>query len=269
MPAAPLDLAARARGTLLGALAGGGGAPLLEVLAEELAEGRTDLRRLAERWVERSEREEVGDPETAAALAFIAAHQAPPTSGGSGSGALGRQAPVVLVAYRSPRTLVSATLHIAALTHPAPETAWGAVAVNVALGRLLEGRRDFIADVIAVLTGNDAPEPLLEAVRRVPRQRRNTLPGAAVAEVDAVAGIELVLGLAYHEPIAARGLETLRRAGASGVGAAAGALLGARGGEAPLPAEWLPEPQRARWSALAERLVRLIPAATGHSRPLD
>ena len=256
-----LTLADRARGALLGALAGGGDAPLLEILAEELAEGRTDLRRLAERWVERQREEPRGqDAETEAALAFIAAHGVPPASGGRGSGVLARVVPVALVAYRSPRTLVSATFHIAALTHPAPESAWGAVAVNVALGRLLDGKRDFVPDVLETLVSNAAPDRLLTAVRRVPLQRREALPPVAAAEADAVTGVELALGLAYHEPVTARGFDRVRESGPTPAGGAAGALLGARDGAAAVPERWLPGQQADAWAALGERLVRLSPA---------
>jgi hypothetical protein len=260
MPPAPLDLAARARGTLLGALAGGGHSPLLEILAEELAQGHTDLRRLADRWVERAGRGPVGDEETTAALAFLAEHGVPPTEGGRGSAVLGRLAPVALVAYRSPRTLVSATFHIAALTHPAPEAAWGAVAVNVALARLLAGTRDFIADVIEALAGNGAPDTLLAAVRRVPLARADAMPGSLATEDDAVAGVVLALTLAYHEPVAAR---AFARLGRNGAGAAAGALLGARDGPAAVPAG--DAAASAQWAELAERLIRRTPAAAGHS----
>jgi ADP-ribosylglycohydrolase len=261
MPRPSLDSAARARGALLGALAGGGDAPLVEILAEELAEGRTDLRRLAERWVEQYRLDPEGlDGDTAAALEFLASHHAPPLSGGAGSGALCRVVPVALVAYRSPRTLVSATYHVAALTHPAPAAAWGAVAINVALGRLLEGRRDFVPDVIEALAGNAAPETLLHAVRRVPLQRRDALP-LAQAAAEPAAGVELALGLAYHEPLLARGLALLREAGPTPAAGAAGALLGARDGADAIPERFVTGDTAARWATLADRLSRVAPSA--------
>ena len=52
--------------------------------------------------------------------------------------------PVALAAFDAPRALVSATYHIAALTHPDPVVAWSAVAVNVAIARFLQGKRDFV-----------------------------------------------------------------------------------------------------------------------------
>ncbi len=257
------DLSQRARGALLGALAGGGVSPLLEILAAELGEGRSDLRGLAERWVEHYRRDPGGlDGETAAALEFLAAHHAPAPAGGRGSGVLPRVVPVALLAFRSPRTLVSATFHIAALTHGAPGASWGAVAVNVALGRLLSGQRDFLPDVLDALIGNRAPDRLLAAVRRVPLLRREALPPPAAGAADAVAGVELALGLAYHEPLAERAFDRLGEAGPSAAGAAAGALLGARDGGAAVPRRWLPPEPAATWSALADRLLQLHPAST-------
>ena len=262
MRSSSLALAHRARGALLGAIAGGGESPLLEVLARELAEGRTDLRLLADRWVERYRLDpRAHDAETAAALEFIATHAAPPPSGGRGSAVLARVVPVALVAYRVPRTLVSATYHIAALTHPAPEAAWGAVAVNVALGRLLEGRRDFVPDVLEALIGNAAPERLLAAVRGVPLRRRDALPSPAAAAADPVLAVELALGLAHHEPLATRGFGWLGEHGPSAAAGAAGALLGGRDGEAAVPVHLLPPDRAAQWGALADRLARLQPAS--------
>ena len=262
MAAGPITRSARARGALLGALAGGGAAPFLEILAEELAEGRTDVRRLAERWIERHEsRPGATDPETAAGLEFLASHGTPPPSGGRGSDILPRLVPVALVAAGSPRTLVSATVHLAALTHPEPEAVWGAVAVNVALGSLLRGRRDFIPDVIEALAGNGAPGHLLAAVRRVPVGRRESLVDPAGAAADAVAGVALALGTAYHEPLAPRGFDRLRERGPTPVAAAAGALLGARDGEAAVPTRWLDPERAARWTGLADRMLRHAPAA--------
>ena len=80
---------------------------------------------------------------------------------------------MALAAYDAPRTLVSASYHIAALTHPDPVVAWAAVAVNVALARFLQGKRDFVPDVIEALRNNAVPEELLAAVRRVPLPARD------------------------------------------------------------------------------------------------
>jgi ADP-ribosyl-[dinitrogen reductase] hydrolase len=267
----PLSLSQRAAGALIGAAgcrpgprpAGRDGGLLLMLdLAEELAAGRRDLRAVAHRWVERY-RAHPDDlaAETAAALAHLARHDAPPSqAAGRGSDPLVRALPVALAAHDDPRTLVSASYHVVALTHPDPLVQWAAVAVNLALGRLLAGRRDFVPEVIEALRANGAPAEVLAAVQGVPLLRyEDPGPGSAVADASAA------LRLVYHEPLPARGLAPVRAAGPEAAGRAglAGALLGARDGADRLPADWLPGAHRANLQALAERLVgpRAAPAA--------
>jgi len=196
------SLAFRAAGALVGLAAGralalsgrsDGGLALTRILAEELAAGRHDLQALARRWVARhqSDAHDI-DPETSAALAHMARHDAPPSqAAGQGSDPLVRVLPVALAAYDAPHTLVSASYHIAALTHPDPVVAWAAVAVNVALARFLQGKRDFVPDVVEALRNNAVPEPLLAAVRRVPlpasdvSAEEESRPGLALADAEA------------------------------------------------------------------------------------
>lgn len=259
------NLAFRASGALVGlavgrALALGdttdGGLALTRILAEELGAGRRDLQALTRRWVASHRSDPRGiDPETAAALAHLARHDAPPSrAAGMGSDPLIRALPVALAAHESPRTLVSATYHIAALTHPEPLVAWAAVAVNVALARFLQGKRDFVPDVIDALRSNEVPEPLLAAVRRVP------LPAGAAPVIgelgQALADAEAALRLAYHEPLLERGLRAMAEPGAAAAGRAglAGALLGARDGLPAIPDAWATV-DRADLMLLADHLV--------------
>jgi ADP-ribosylglycohydrolase len=230
------------------------------MLAEELAAGRRDLRAVAQRWVERHlARPHDTPPETAAALAHLAQHDAPPSqAAGRGSDPLVRALPVALAAHDVPRTLVSATYHLVALTHPDPVVQWAAVAVNVALGRLLAGQRDFVPEVIEALRANGAPAEVLATARAVPLPRYED-PGPGSALADAAAALRL----AYHEPLLARGLAPVRAAGLPGAGRAglAGALLGARDGAGRVPPDWLPDADRANLQALAGRLVGARAAA--------
>lgn len=270
-------LAFRAAGALLGlaegrALALGdapdGGLALTWLLAEALADGRRDLRELAHRWVERHRDDPSAiDPETAAALVHLARHDAPPAqAAGQGSDAIVRCLPVALAAFDAPRTLVSATYHIAALTHPDPLVAWSAVALNVALARFLQGKRDFVPDVIEALRNNEVPPALLAAVRRVP------LPAGAAPGSDgvgrALADVEAALRLAYHEPLAERGLASLAPLGAAAAARAglAGALLGARDGVAAIPAARTSPIDRDILGSLAARLVRVDPRTARPAR---
>lgn len=263
------SLAGRAAGALVGLAAGrrlalgdapDGGFAMARILAEELAAGRRDLRELVRRWVAwHQAHPDAVNPETAAALVHAARHDEPPAgAAGQGSDPLVRALPVALAAFGAPRTLVSATYHIVALTHPDPVVAWAAVAVNVAVARFLSAKRDFVPEALEVLRANEAPAPVVETLRRVP-----LLPGApqAAGAVPAPAGsalgdTEAALRLAYHEPVLERGLRMAAEEGAGGAGRAglAGALLGARDGIDAIPVAWATAP--AELADLAARLVR-------------
>lgn len=260
----------RAAGTLVGLAAGralalgerpDGSLALTRILAEDLAAGRRDLRALAQRWVERHRVEPADiDPETGAALSHLGRHDAPPShAAGSGSDALVRVVPVALAAFDAPRTMVSATYHIAALTHPDPVVTWAAVAVNVALARFLQGKRDFVPDVVEALRNNEVPAALLAAVRRVPLPPRSGSPAALGGALD---DAEAALRLAYHEPLLERGLEATARPGSHAAGRAglAGALLGARDGVGAIPRIWTSRVEASILEAHAARLVRVEPA---------
>jgi ADP-ribosylglycohydrolase len=270
----------RAAGALVGLAAGrrlarGAGSDgtlaLAAILAEELAAGQRDLRELAHRWVgwHAAHPGEI-DPETGMALAHLARHDSPPSEApGEGSDPLARTLPVALATFRAPRVLVSATYHIAALTHPAPIVAWSAVAVNVALARYLLGKRDFVPDVIEALRGNDVPDELLAAVRRVPLPERAVAGAGPTAFGRSLEDAVAALRLAYHEPVLPRGLPAMARPGPAAAGRAglAGALLGARDGSAAIPGDWIGVDDRVRMGALAERVMGL--AAPGGSAAIE
>jgi len=236
------------------------------VLAEELLEAEVDLERLARRWVEwaRTDGRGIG-LWTRTALEHIAVHGSPPTESGgqAGNGSVMRCLPVALATFDNPRNLVAGSFHTAALTHPDPRCTWGAVAVNVAAARLLQGHRDFVPDVIEALRANDAPGELVDAVRRVPLERREDLPITGPRAGYVVHCVEIALWTAHHEPSLERALVWLANAGGDTDtnAAVAGGLLGARDGERAVPARWLAEIPRAdHLRALAERLARVAPS---------
>jgi ADP-ribosyl-[dinitrogen reductase] hydrolase len=295
---ASLDLASRARGALLGLAAGNAlGVPteflgtaeriaaefpggvrevfredhpespydddlaLALMLAEELLESEVDLQRLALRWVEWAERDGRGiGVWTRTALRHIRTHNSPPasTGGQAGNGPISRCLPVALRTFSQPANLISGTYHTAVLTHPDERCAWGAVAVNVAAACFLQGRRDFLGDVIESLTSNQAPAELLAAVRRVPLEKQEELPVAGRSAGYVVHGVEIALWFAYHEPNLERGLLWLVNAGGDTDtnAAVAGGLMGARDGEHAVPGRWteaIPDSDRIR--EIAARLV--------------
>ena len=233
------------------------------ILGEWLADGGLDLEQLAIRWVDWMRRDGRGiGGWTAKALAHIAAHGSPPasTGGQAGNGAVSRCLPVALATRGSPRNLVSGTYHTAALTHPDERCTWSAVAVNVAAACFLEGRRDFIPDVLEALRNNEAPAEVIAAVRRVPLEKRTDLKVAGPEAGYTVHCMEIALWCAYHEPNLERGLIWLVNAGGDTDtnAAVAGGLMGARDGAPAVPARWVASiPGAERISRLADRLVGL------------
>jgi ADP-ribosyl-[dinitrogen reductase] hydrolase len=231
------------------------------IQAEALLEPELDLQRLAMRWVEWRQKDGRGiGPWTRTALDHIATHHSPPaeTGGSADNGSLPRTIPVALATVNSPANLVSGSFHLAHLLHPDPRSAWGAVAINVAIAWFLQGERDFIPEVLQALTSNAAPEELIAAVRRVPLEKREALPVAGPDAGYVVHSVEISLWFAYHERNLERGLVWLVNAGGDTDTNAAvtGALMGARDGEEAVPARWLEQVVEVdRIRRVAERLV--------------
>ena len=260
--ARPIPVADRARGALIGLARGYvqgkpagelvGEAALALLLAEELLEPEVDLRRIAERWIAWARRDGRGlGAGTTDALEHLARYDAPRPAGpgAAESGPLVRAVPIGIAAATQPRNLVSGTWHTIMLTHSNPATAWSGVAVNVALSQLLQGRRDFLPDVIEALLANDGAPAVLSAARRIPFVQRDELDGGGHA---AVACAEMALWTAHHEARVERAFAALPAA-TSDVAAVTAALLGARVGEGALPPGNAPESERIR--LLAKKLV--------------
>lgn len=175
--------------------------------------------------------------------------------------------PAVLLTFDSPPNLLSVTWHLAALTHPSEESRWGAVAVNVALARFLQGYRDFVPDLIEALRNNDAPPALLALARRLPILSRAEVVDLRHRSAPAVTDAITALWLAHHEPLAGRGIAFLQAPevqphavpsahSASAVLSVFSALCSARDGVAPFAPLALPGPA-AHIRALALRLARI------------
>jgi ADP-ribosylglycohydrolase len=209
-------------------------------LTEELLGPEVDIHRLALRWAELASGDGSGlDPWTRTALAHIRTHDAPPGSLGigAGPGVLARTLSLTIRTAGNPANLVSGAYHLTTLTHPDEEFGWAAVAVQYAVAVLLQGRRDFLADVLEVLRNNAAPETLMQPLRRIPALKRDELPPAAEG---AVSSCTIALWLAQHEPQFERGMLWIvgdrDRAAAAPL---AGMLFGARDGDRVIPDRWL------------------------------
>jgi ADP-ribosylglycohydrolase len=281
-PPSPDDpqLVARARGALLAHAAGsrltasgdeiGAPATLARLLGESLADrGELDAGDVTRRWVEWMERDGRGlGRTTRRALELIESGVEPFDAGRRarelepgrppGSGAMVRCLPAALRFHDDADRLIRVATQQAALTHADPRCLWAAAAVALAARELLHGNPFFPDEVLHRLRDR-APRVVLDAIHRAPRSERSVLPLASSSEeTDAVRCLEIALWFALHERSLEAGLRFLAGAGgdASGNAATAGALLGARDGEAAIPHLWLTQIADATGlAALAERLV--------------
>ena len=159
-----------------------------------------------------------------AALDHLREFDAPATMLPSGSVAALAAALPAALAGGSPRAMVAGAYHVARMLDPAETTALATVAVVVAAATLLEGRRDFVADVVAALRANDAPDPVLDAMRTIPRDPRTPPPVPHGETPDPLATVTWLLWAVYHRP---RGVEVMREmAIGGGIAPTVGALVG-------------------------------------------
>ncbi len=255
---------AAAAGRARGSAAGASAARFAAALGEALLAEPFDAEGLARAWGDLAgppaPRVDAG---TAAGARWLAAEGVPRAELAPGEAPTlpGHLVPIALAAIASPRNLLSGTFHLAALTHPDARSCWGAVAVNVAGARLLQGFRDFLPDLLEALRANEAPADLRTPLGRLPLIRRDDLAALAAQEVPAAASAALALWLAHHEPLADRGLALLETLGPAGRDALAPAafLLGARDGRIVMPAGWpeaLGAAEREAAASLAARLGR-------------
>jgi hypothetical protein len=266
LPGAPagLEPAVRREGFLVGAVVGAalaasqpgqGGQPLApppgrrraatalaDGLLIELTGGGVDLQRLAGRWVDwRRDDGLDADPLLEAALDHLRDFDAPVSELPAGSVvALAAAVPAAL-ASASPRAMISGSFHVARMLDPAESTGLATIATVLTAAALLEGRRDFVPDVVAALRANDASGPLVDAIRTIPRDPSSPPPLPRGINPDPVAAVTWLLWQLHH---AARGLELLHEIAfatdiSPTVGALAGALFGAREGIGSWPDEWI------------------------------
>jgi ADP-ribosylglycohydrolase len=244
-------------------------AALTLLLAESLVEkGDFDANAVAEQWVRWMKRDGRGiGLTTQRALRLIERGTEPFEAGrlarsagaSASNGAVMRCIPVALRYHDNVDKLVRVSTQQAAITHSDERCTWGAAAVNLAARELLHGNSYFVEEVLHRLEGA-APRPLIEAIRRVPWEQESDLPITVPGEYGFVIHcVEIAFWCAMHRPSLEDALIFLVEAGGDTDtnAALAGALLGARDGEAGIPPRWLDQLGTAKGvSALAERLVR-------------
>src|SRR2546427_544266 len=238
------------------------------LLAESLAErGDFDANDVGQRWVKWMKVDGRGiGLTTQRALRLIERGTEPFEAGraahdagvAASNGSVMRCIPVALRYHDNVDKLVRVSAQQAAITHADERCTWGSVAVNLAARELLHGNRYFVEEVLHRLQGA-APRPLLEAIRRVPWEEESALPIAVRGEYGYVVHcVEIAIWCAVHRPSLEEALIFLAEAGGDTDtnAAVAGALLGARDGEASIPPRWLDQLGAARGvAALAERLI--------------
>ncbi len=186
------------------------------------------------------------------------AHQENPGRS-AGNGSVMRCIPVALRYHDSVDRLIRVSTQQAAITHADERCTWGAAAVNLAARELLHGNIYFIDEVLHKI-GDRAPRALRDAIHRVPREQESNLPIAVPEEAGYVIHcVEIAFWFVAHDRTLEEALTYLVQAGGDTDtnAAVAGALLGARYGEAALPPRWVDQLVGAQGVAkLAEDLVR-------------
>ncbi len=176
----------------------------------------------------------------------------------AGNGSVMRCIPVALRYHDDPDRLIRVSTQQAAITHADERCTWGAAAVNLAARELLHGNIYFIDEVMHRI-GDRAPRVLREAIHRVPRESDSDLPISRPGEAGYVVHcIEIAFWFVTHDRSLEEALTYLAQAGGDTDtnAAVAGALLGARYGEAALPPRWVDQITGVQGIAqLAERLV--------------
>jgi ADP-ribosyl-[dinitrogen reductase] hydrolase len=176
----------------------------------------------------------------------------------AGNGSVMRCIPVALRYHDDPDRLIRVSTQQAAITHADERCTWGAASVNLAARELLHGNIYFIDEVMHRI-GDRAPRVLREAIHRVPRESDSDLPISRPGEAGYVVHcIEIAFWFVTHDRSLEEALTYLAQAGGDTDtnAAVAGALLGARYGEAALPPRWVDQITGVQGIAqLAERLV--------------
>ena len=209
--------------------------------------GDFDANDVAERWVKWMKQDGRGiGLTTQRALRFIEDGTEPFEAGrlahnprAASNGAVMRCIPVALRYHDNVDRMVRVSTQQAAITHADERCTWGAAAVNLAARELLQGNQHFVEEVLHRLQG--APRMLVEAIRRVPWEQETDLPISRGGEA----------GYVVH---------------CVEIAAVAGALLGARDGEAGIPPRWLEQLGRGTTRGVSELAERLITAAS-HKHP--
>ncbi len=244
------------------------GAGMALCLAESVvACGTFDVTDVARRWVQWMQADHGRvSATTRRALERIAAGTEPFEAGrlarggpsSTGTGSVLRTVPVALRFHNSVERLIRVSAQQAAITHADERCLWSAAAMSVAVRELLQGNAYFVDEVLHHLR-DLAPRGLTDAIHRAPREEQGELVIVAEGQGgDVVRSVEVAFWFATHGRAFEEALVFLAEAGGDTEANAglAGALLGARDGEAGIPPRWLDQlADAARIRTLADALV--------------
>ncbi len=185
-----------------------GEATLARILDDEMVRSAPDFGRVAAQWGQVSEGFEC--PVVARATRWLGEQGLPAPDDAFGPG-LGAAVVTVGLAARlahQPRNLYSGVYHAARLLDPSA-LGWFAALVASATARcFLQGRRDFVADVLDVLLSNDAPGELVAQVRQVPVWSR---PSDPEPTHEIIGDLDHLLRTLYHQGLTERARQELER----------------------------------------------------------
>jgi ADP-ribosyl-[dinitrogen reductase] hydrolase len=159
----------------------------------------------------------------------------------AGNGAVMRCLPVAIRYHDNVDRMLRVSMQQAAITHGDERCLWGAVAVNLAARELLLGNVYFVDEVLHRVK-DGAPRVLCDAIRRAPWEAQDDLPITREGEAGYVVHcVEIAFWFATHGRTLEDALVYLVQAGGDTDtnAAVAGALLGARDGEAAIPPRWV------------------------------
>ncbi|HEX77533.1 MAG TPA: ADP-ribosylglycohydrolase family protein [Dehalococcoidia bacterium] len=152
----------------------------------------------------------------------------------AGNGSIMRCAPIGLFYYRRPDRLIEASLESALITHWDPRAGWAAVALNLLIAGLVQGRKEGLLEEVAGLMDNEEVSRVLLEASAGARER--LVPSAYVLDT-----LKAALGCFLQAPSFEAAVVSAVNLGGDTdtTGAVCGALAGAYFGLGGVPHRWL------------------------------
>lgn len=171
----------------------------------------------------------------------------------AGNGSIMRCAPIGLLYHDNERLLIRDSVYSAIITHFDQKASWAAVAVNLAIARLLSGGRDALLEEVA---GKLQDRDVRQALAQVPHLDLDSVPASGYVLDTLQAAFWSLLTTGSFEDAVTTAVNL--GGDADTTGAVCGALAGACYGLSAIPGRWLQVLEgREEIMALAAGLVGL------------